>query len=201
MTKTQFMAALGARLSRLPSEDVAKTLEYYGEMIDDRMEEGLSELEAVAAMGEMDEIVKNAIAEMPLVHLVVERIKPKRALRVFEIVLLVLGSPIWLSIAISLFAVFLSVYISLWAVLVSLYAAVFGGLVGGVVGGLGGAVLFVIKGSMPSAILMLGGAFCCFGLFTVLGIYLNKLPVWVVHLSKRFLRFVKSLFVRGGGAA
>lgn len=198
MTKTQFMATLGARLARLPSEDVAKTLEYYAEMIDDRIEDGLSEAEAVAAMGEMDEIVKNAIDEMPLMHLVAERIKPKRTLRAFEIVLLVLGSPIWLSVAISLVAVFLSVYASLWSVLIGCYAGVVGGLVGGTVGGLGAAMLFVIKGSAVSAVLMLGGAFASFGIFVPLCLCLNKLTVLVACWSKRFLCFVKSLFVKGG---
>ncbi len=201
MTKMQFMAELAARLSRLPREDVERSMEYYGEMIDDRMEEGLSEAEAVVAMGDMDEIVKNVIGETPLVRLVVEKIKPKRALRAFEIVLLVLGSPIWLAVAISLLAVFFSVYVTLWSVLIGCYASVVGGLFGGVVGGLGAAVLFMIKGSGVSVLLMLGGALCCFGIFAPLFPCLNRLVVLTVRWSKCFLHFVKSLFVGGGEQA
>ncbi len=198
MTKSKFLAELGVRLSRLPVQDAAASLEYYSEMIDDRMEEGMDEDSAVAAMGDMDEIVKGIVGEMPLGRLIYQRIKPSRPLRVFEIVLLVLGSPIWLAVAISLFAVFLSVYVSLWSVLISCYAGVVGGLVGGVVGGLGGAVLFAIKGSLPSMLLMLGGALACFGIFLPLCLCLNKLTVLGVRWSKSFLHLVKSLFVKGG---
>ena len=47
---------------------------------------------------------------------------PKRRLGVWEIVLLVLGSPIWISLLIAAFAVILSLYISLWAVIISFFA-------------------------------------------------------------------------------
>ena len=198
MTRNAFFAALAARLSGVPGVDSEKILEYYGEMLDDRIEEGMDEESAVAAMGSVDEIVQGIVGEMPLGRLILERIKPRRTLRGFEIVLLVLGSPIWLSVALSLVAVFLSVYVSLWSVLIGCYAGVVGGLVGGVVGGLGAAVLFAMKGSIPSVLLMLGGAFASLGIFLPLTLCLHKLVVLGVRCSKAFLRFVKSLFVRGG---
>ena len=198
MTRNAFFAALAARLSGVPGVDSEKILEYYGEMLDDRIEDGMDEESAVAAMGDIDEIVNGVVGELPLGRLILERIKPRRRLRAFEIVLLVLGSPIWLSVAISLFAAFLSVYASLWSVLVGCYAGVVGGLVGGVVGGLGAAVLFAIKGSIPSMLLMLGGAFASLGVFLPLTLCLNKLAVLGVRWSRSFLRFVKSLFVKGG---
>ena len=71
-------------------------------------------------------------------------------------------------------------------------------VVGGVIGGLGAAVLFAMKGSIPSMLLMLGGAFASLGIFLPLTLCLNKLAVLGVRWSKSFLRFVKSLFVRGG---
>ena len=48
MTKQAFLAALGERLVGLPQKDIEERLTFYSEMIDDRMEEGLSEEEAVA---------------------------------------------------------------------------------------------------------------------------------------------------------
>ena len=57
MNKQEFLAGLQKGLSGLPQEDVEERLTFYGEMLDDRMEEGLSEEEAVAAAGSVEEIV------------------------------------------------------------------------------------------------------------------------------------------------
>ena len=49
MTKAEFLKALEEKLSALSAEDRAASLAYYEEIIDDRMEEGLCEADAVAA--------------------------------------------------------------------------------------------------------------------------------------------------------
>ncbi len=102
-------------------------LTFYAEMLDDRIEEGLSEEEAVAAAGAEEEIVRQTVDETPLAKIAKERVRPKRHLKAWEIVLLALGSPVWLSLGIAAAAVILAVYVSLWAVIVSLWA-VFGAL-------------------------------------------------------------------------
>ena len=201
MNKNEFLQMLAIDLDGLPQGDAERWLEYYKEMLDDRIEEGMSEEEAVASLGKPCEIVKDILAQTPFTKLIKNKLTPSRKLRVWEIVLICLGSPIWLSVAISLVAVFLSVYISLWSALIGCYAGVLGGLVGGVLGGLGAAVLFAIKGSIPSVLLMLGGGLACFGIFMPLTLCLNKLTVLGVRWSKSFLRLVKSLFVKGGERA
>ena len=59
-------------------------------MIDDRMEEGLTEAEAIAGIGSVDKIVTQIVAETPITKLVREKVKPKRSLQAWEIILLVL---------------------------------------------------------------------------------------------------------------
>ena len=51
MTKREFLAQLRKGLSGLPQDDIEERLTFYGEMIEDRKEEGLSEEEAVSAVG------------------------------------------------------------------------------------------------------------------------------------------------------
>ena len=63
MHKHEFLAQLRKGLSGLPRDDVEERLSFYSEMIDDQMEEGLSEEEAVSAAGSVDEIVAQTIAE------------------------------------------------------------------------------------------------------------------------------------------
>ena len=91
-------------------------------MLDDQMEEGLSEEEAVAAVGPVDEIVRQIIADTPLAKLAKERMRPRRQLKAWEIVLLVLGSPLWLSLGLAAIAVIFAFYVVLWSVSVSLWA-------------------------------------------------------------------------------
>lgn len=123
MNKQEFIIGLQERLRGFPQEDIDRSVEYYSEMLDDRMEEGLSEEEAVKALGSLNDIVAQIVSEISLPKLVRAKIKPRRALRAWEIVLLILGSPIWLPILIATAAVVLSAYVVIWSALIVLYAA------------------------------------------------------------------------------
>lgn len=76
-----------------------KRLAFYGEMLDDRIEEGLSEDAAVAEIGDANEIVRQTVADIPLAKLAKEKIKPKRRLKAWEIILwhsvLLFGCQYW----------------------------------------------------------------------------------------------------------
>ena len=65
MTKAEFLKALEEKLSALSAEDRAASLAYYEEIIDDRMEEGLCEADAVAAAGPVEEAAAQLLAETP----------------------------------------------------------------------------------------------------------------------------------------
>ena len=101
MSKQELFERLQNGLNGLPKEDIDERLMFYSEMIDDRAEEGLSEEQAVSAVGDVEEIVRQVIADTPLAKIAKERIKPKRRLKAWEITLLAIGSPIWLSLGIA----------------------------------------------------------------------------------------------------
>ncbi len=50
MTKAEFLTALERRLLQLPEAERRRQLDYFAEMIDDRIEEGTEETEAVAGL-------------------------------------------------------------------------------------------------------------------------------------------------------
>ena len=56
MNKQQFLAAVRLNAASVPPEELAALLDYYTEMIDEAMDEGCSEEEAVARLGSWDEI-------------------------------------------------------------------------------------------------------------------------------------------------
>lgn len=64
MRKEEFLTALRAGLTGLSPEGVEKLVEFCSEMIDDRMEDGLTEKEAVAAAGSLDELIQQAKTEL-----------------------------------------------------------------------------------------------------------------------------------------
>ena len=161
MTKSEFLAALRKALYGLPQEDVEERVAFYAEMIDDSVEEGVSEEEAVAAIGSVEEIAAQIVADTPLTRLV--SVKIHRRLSAWEIVLLVLGSPIWLALLISAFAVALSLYVVLWSVVVSLWS-VFVALAASALGVLAGGVVFLCCGHTFSGLACIAAALVCGGL-------------------------------------
>ena len=200
MNKQEFLWRLMDGLSGLPMEDIDRSLDYYSEMIDDRMEDGLSEEEAVAALGPVGEICSQILAETPLSRLVKEAVRPKRKLRVWEIVLLVLGSPVWVPLIGAALIVVVTVYLSIWAVLLSLYAA---DLAGAVTGLAGVVTLFRMLsiGQIAEGILFLGGGMVCIGLAILLFFGFNQLTKGLVWVTKRCLLALKGCFVRKEAAA
>ena len=58
MTRDEFLGRLGELLACLPAEQVEETKAFYAEAIADRMEDGMSEEEAVAAMGTPGEVAE-----------------------------------------------------------------------------------------------------------------------------------------------
>ena len=65
MNKEQFLSELSRRLDGLNGNDLYRTLEYYAEMIDDRVEEGMSEEAAVAALGDAEAIAREIMQDAP----------------------------------------------------------------------------------------------------------------------------------------
>lgn len=190
MNKQEFLLKLRKRLSGLPQDEVEERLTFYTEMIEDRMEEGLSEEEAVAAAGTIDDIVAQTVAEVPLVKIAKERIKPNRRIGVLEIVLLVLGSPIWLSLGVAAVAVVLSVYISLWCIIISLWS-VFASFIGCAFGAFVAGIVFACNANVLTGIAMIGAGLVCVG-FSIFMFYGCKaITKAILVLTKKFAVWIK----------
>ena len=199
MTKQAFLIQLKNALTGLPEADIAERAAFYSEMIDDRMEEGLSEEQAVADVGPIDEIVEGIVAETPLTKLVKEKIKPKRALRGWEIVLIVLGFPLWFPLLIAAGAVLLSLYVVIWSIDVSLWSVdlSFATLA---VAGFALAGTYAVTGHGVPALAMLGIGVCSVGLAIFAFYGCLAATKGLLRLTKKAALGFKSLFVGGGSA-
>lgn len=195
MTKLALLMSLHNELSDLPHEEVEERLNFYSEMIEDRMEEGLSEEEAVAAVGTVDEIAAQIIADISATNVPKVYSKPKRRMKAWEIVLLAVGSPIWLSLLIAVIAVLLSLYISMWAVIVSLWA-VFGSLIGSALGVAVMGIEFIIEGSLPAGIAAIGAGIVCVGLSIFAFFGCKAATNGALLLTKKLALCIKRCFAR-----
>lgn len=197
MTQAEFTRALLDRLSGIPENDQQKALDYYGEMIADGMEDGLSECEAVARLGSPQSIADTILTETPITKIVKERLRPKRRISAWEWILLILGSPVWVSVLIALAAVLFSVYATLWAVVISLFAATLG-IAAGALGALALAIRGAVIGNFAQCALYIGAALICAGLSIVLFGLSCLITKGIVILSKKMLLGMKLAFAGKG---
>lgn len=195
MTKLDFTFQLQEKLTGLPEDDIQERLLFYSEMIDDRMDEGLTEEEAVAAIGTPEEIVAQIIQETPLARLVKEKIRPKKPRKAWEVVLMVLGSPVWGSLLIAAAAVIFSLYVSLWAIVISLWA-IFASLAGCGVGCVAGGCVFACTGEVTPGIALIAAGLICAGLSVFMFYGCKAATKGTAALAKKMVLGIKNAFIR-----
>ncbi len=197
MNKAEFLKELKDSISDMPYSEVEKTLTFYAENIDDRMEDGMSEEEAVSRLGSIDNIAKEIRADLPITTLISKKVKQSRdkaSNKTLWIVLAICGIPFWLPIAIGFTAAVLSVYFSIWAVIIAIYAVVFGFALAAIAGLIAGSVCIFTAGFYQGA-LFIGASLCLAGLFIMTVRPMFLLCKNMVHLTGAFFKWVKSLFV------
>ena len=195
MTKIEFESALRARLSELPKSEIDDRIGFYIEMVDDRIEDGLSEEEAVSAVGSVEDIALEIVADIPFVKIAKEKIKKRRRLSAWEIVLLAVGSPIWLSLAVAALAVVISLCAVLWS-LVAVAWAVFAAFAGASLGAIALGVCVIVFENLWVGIAMIGVGLVMagVGVFAYIGsIYATK---GIVKLTKVIAVGIKKRFVK-----
>lgn len=195
MNKQDFLVQLRKGLSGLPQNDIEERLTFYSEMIEDRIEEGLSEEEAVSAVGSVDEIVSHVVSDIPFTKIAKERIKTKRQLTAWEIVLLVLGAPIWLSLGITAISVIFSLYISLWSVIITLWS-VFVALIASTLSCVVVGIIFACHGNVLPGIATFAMGLICAGvsIFMFYGCKLATMGIWI--FTKKIAIWIKNCFIK-----
>ena len=194
MNKQEFLSALEKGLAGLPKDDVSERLGFYGELIDDGVEEGLTEAEAVEALGPIGESVTQTVAQTPLKKLVRERVKRRRGLKGWQTALIILGSPVWLPLAAAAFAVLLSLYIVLWALLISLWAIFLSFAVSAAAAAAAGVVQ-LFRGQTLQGLALMGAGLLLAGLSIFLFFGCAAASRGVVRLTGKIALWIKSLFV------
>ena len=197
MKKDEFLSALSGKLSGLPRADIDKTLSYYGEMIDDRMEDGVPEEEAVAALGSVDAIAEQTVKETPISKLVKERVKPKRKMRAIEIVLLILGAPLWIPLLITALVLIFVFFLILWlgtVILASLCLSFGAACIGLIIS----SVAYFFSGSPAAGVCCIGGSLICLGLMLLMVPATFYTAKGTAKLCRNIVLGIKSMLIGKG---
>lgn len=134
MDKRTFLDGLRTALVSLPASEIDKTVAYYEEMIDDRIEDGMSEEEAVASMEPIGVLAQRIINDTPAVNRAVRKAKQSSVPTIIWVMLAILGLPIWLPLLCLAFGLIISAFALLFGLIISLIAVVLGLSIGGIVG-------------------------------------------------------------------
>ena len=101
MTRQEYLAELRRALSELGTDEVERTCAFYEEMIDDRIEAGLGEEEAVAQMEPPAEAATRIMDEVPAVPRALAHAQATRRTGCGTVALwaaVIVGSPLWASV-------------------------------------------------------------------------------------------------------
>ena len=202
MSREEYLNELKEKLTQNNIPGIDAMMEFYDEAISDRVEDGMSEEDAVAAMEDTDSVVKAAKLDKPIAALMADKVKEshkeasEKGHGTLFVVLAVIGFPIWFPLLIAFFAIIFALYVSMWAIVVSIYAVELSFAISAVATFFGS--LTFIMGQIPfaTALALLG----CTGILGGLAILLWKPIVamtrGMIKLIKAVFRGIKSVFVK-----
>ena len=188
MNKTQFCALLGNKLKPyLSSKEIYKTLNFFEEMIDDRIDEGLSEEEAVSQLGDINIIVDQILDEHNIGKKqtkLVWRFIPRE----LGFIITVLLFPAWITI----FSLIASLFIVILSIIFSIVLSIIAIFIGGILLILKSPFYLIYERNISYFLDTLGFGFVITGI-GLIGIY------WLLKIHKKSRRdgvSIRTIFVK-----
>lgn len=190
MNKSEYLDSIRSKLTGLPEKDINSAIEYYEEAIEDRIEDGLTEEQAIKAVGTPEEIAEKILMDSSIPKLITAKAKPQRTLKGWEIALIIIGSPLWIIIGACLLIVFLSVILTLFWVMLAIICCVVGIIVGSL-GGIAASIAQLFTGGGASSVAMLGICIMLLGVGVLLVVPVKAALTGLWELIAKFIRWVK----------
>ncbi|MDV4150726.1 DUF1700 domain-containing protein [Clostridium sp. AL.422] len=112
MNKSTFIDTLRKSLKLLDEDERNKFISYYEEIIEDYKESGFTEKEVIKKIGSPQSIANNILSEQDIININIPSFKSK----ILNIILLILGFPLWGSLLLAVILLILSAYIIIWCI-------------------------------------------------------------------------------------
>ena len=188
MNKAEFLKSLDADLTKMNAAEKKKYVIYYDEMISDYIENGRTEEEAVNKIGAPAKIAKELLEEYDSVKINL----PTTGSRSLNIILTIIGFPLWGSVLLSIALLVLSIYIIIWCVPFTTAAGCVGLFTSAIIGIIGSPL--VMARSFSVGMMQLGLGIGSIGISVLLGIASIYLSKKFVEISKKFTAKLVALF-------
>jgi len=190
MKKSEFLGQLCINLKDVPKQDLERIIDYYNEIIEDKIEAGETEESAVASVGDVKEIIAEALKD----HVEIKpqkNVKNKRVL-----VYLLAGAPLWVPLLLASLCTVLAGYICVWAGVFSVAITEVALLVASPLWAIF-AIITMFVSSVPLGFLELGIAIFGIGISLLVLPYVTRLVKHSVRMTKwSVLKIIK--LIRGG---
>lgn len=187
MVRKKFDKKLRKSLKGLSRQERQEVIDYYNEMIDDSIESGKTEEQAIEELGSPEDLAKKILSE----NYSVEPIsadkgsgeKKKSSLKPLWIVLIIIGSPVWISLAVGAAGIIVGLLAGALGLVVGLFAVCAGLVVGGVGTTVYGVIMLFVEFGYGLA--CTGGGICSFALGALAAIGLFKLCKYLLGLRRK----------------
>ena len=180
MTKTTFIDTLRGLLQSLNEDECNKFISYYEEIIEDYKENGLTEEEVIKKIGTPQSIADNILSEQDSINIKV----PSFSSKILNVILLILGFPLWGSLLLALVLLILSAYIIIWCIPFTTGASSIAFFVAALISIIGSP--FMMADVLTVGIVQLGLGVSSVGLSILLGCI-------TIYLSKKLVVITKKL--------
>lgn len=183
MNKAEFLNELAFYLQKMNASEKNKFLTYYDEMISDYVENGMTEEVAVNKIGVPKKIAEELLGDYDSVKLNL----PSTGSRWLNIILTIIGFPLWGSVLLAFILMVFSVYLIFWCVPLSTGAGCVGFFATSIIGIVGSP--FVMIKSFPVGVIQLGAGIASIGISLLLGFA-------TIALSKKIIIITKNLNIK-----
>ena len=201
MNKLEFLSELEDKIQNLPYHEVKKIKSYYLEIIDDKLEDGIKEVEVIKSLGSIESIVKEINSIDSVTDTITNKIKnhyKSSGNKTLWTVLVIISFPIWSSLIISILAIIFSIYAVIFSIFLCLFICLFSILIVSITTFL--SFFYFLFSNTASALAMLGVAFITFGIFLLLVRPLLGLFKFFINQNKKLTRFIVSKIKKGNKA-
>ena len=152
--------------------------------------------QAVAAIGTPEEVANQILMDMPLSKVVKAKSKPDSGYKAWEIVLIILGFPIWFPLLLTAAILALTLMLVVAILVITFFIVV------AAIGIAGLAVTFaciplLFTGGSSSLLLQFGLGLICVGLAVVMFIPAKAFCLWSIEMCGNFGRWVKQKVISG----
>ncbi len=183
MNKVEFLKELAFCLQKMNDSERNKFVIYYDEMISDYVENGVTEEEAVKKIGTPMKIAEELLDDYDSVKLNL----PSTGSRSLNMLLTIIGFPLWGSVLLAVILCIFSIYIIIWCIPFATGAGSAGLFASAIIGIIG--TPFVVTESLSIGIMQLGSGIASIGISILLGIA-------TIDLSRKFISITKKFNVK-----